>query len=332
MYIKCLDHTNKAFSILQAKIAEKDNTLSFQPDTTIDKTLSTSSGLGKILSNVKLKQHTGRSITSDATPTQAEPNAKKPSSTSSKQPDKAHTTSNTNNTDQVLHPLSSSSKISEILKVNLTNDVNDSDQVLHPVYILSEKPSAENQCHVKKSAAVSSSYSLPDISNKEGAMNKTSRESIPNKVINIISKAKYSVKVRSDKQTCNISGVCETYAGELLIMDQGNDKLKLLDKTYKVVAHYDLPYTPSSMCRIESLLVAVTLGNKEVHFIRVSKLPSMRLVHESTLKLHHACEGIAHHQGSLYITSGTALYHYTVDGTPLMEIYRNISYGDSGND
>ncbi|KAH3816349.1 hypothetical protein DPMN_117865 [Dreissena polymorpha] len=377
-YIKCLDHTNKADSILQEKVVEKDITFTFQPDTTIDQRLSNMMGLGKILSDVK--QPTRRNITTDEQPTQAEPNEENTSLTSSKQPDKAHTISNMNNTDQMLHILSSSSKNSDFKanltsdvndsdqvlhilsssskkpgkanltsdvndsdqvlhilsssskqpdKANLTSDVNDSDQVLHPENILSEKPSAGNQSSdVKKSSPVSSSYRLPDHRNEVINVNKPEQLFIPKAVFRMIAKTKYSVMVKSDRETCTISGISETDAGELVIIDNFNNKAKLLDKTFKVVAHCYLPGSPLSMCSINSIassLVAVALESKTVHFIRVTNRLLKRLVNERTLELKHACQGIAHHLGSLYITSGTALYHYTVDGTQMMKMYENTS-------
>ncbi|KAH3880348.1 uncharacterized protein LOC127877458 [Dreissena polymorpha] len=72
------------------------------------------------------------------------------------------------------------------------------------------------------------------------------------------------------------------------------------------------------MCSIDSSLVAViTFGSSEIHFIRVT---NGRLVQDRTLNLQHNCSGIAHHHGNLYITSGTDLYQYTVDGTLLSKL------------
>ncbi|KAH3707893.1 hypothetical protein DPMN_067312 [Dreissena polymorpha] len=68
-----------------------------------------------------------------------------------------------------------------------------------------------------------------------------------------------------------------------------NNRVKLLNQTYKVVAHCDLPTSPLSMCSIDSSLVAVTLDNREVHFIR------------------NKCYGIAHHQSNLFITDARCM-------------------------
>ncbi|KAH3816339.1 hypothetical protein DPMN_117854 [Dreissena polymorpha] len=306
-YIQCLNHTIKADSILHEKLAKKDITFSFQPNTTIEKTLSNLSGLGKILSDVK--QQTGRNITTDEQPTQAEPNAEKHSSSNSEQANTTHPTSVGNDPDQVLHTISSSSK--QPNKTHPTSIVNNTDMMFHPLSSSSTDSCNGNQSSdVNKSDSESSLSSLPDHTNEEGDVNMLNQVSAT-KAIHMM---EYPVTLRSDKQVCGISGICETAKGELVITDQRNNKVKLLDPNFKVVTHYDLPSTPLSMCSIDSWLVAVAVHINEVHFIRVKKSLFRRLVHNRTLKFQHECIGIAHHNDSLYITSGSALYCYTLDG------------------
>ncbi|XP_052251817.1 uncharacterized protein LOC127858641 [Dreissena polymorpha] len=74
------------------------------------------------------------------------------------------------------------------------------------------------------------------------------------------------------------------------------------------------------MCNIDSSLVAVTLDNREVHFIRVT---NDQLVKDKVLKLQHECHGIAHHQGNLYITDDSALYRFTVEGRLVSKMYKD---------
>ncbi|KAH3748365.1 hypothetical protein DPMN_182809 [Dreissena polymorpha] len=38
--------------------------------------------------------------------------------------------------------------------------------------------------------------------------------------------------------------------------------------------------------------------------------------------------GIFHHQGAVYVTSGTALYHYTLTGTLVQKMYGDIGVGN----
>ncbi|KAH3820396.1 uncharacterized protein LOC127832185 isoform X1 [Dreissena polymorpha] len=130
----------------------------------------------------------------------------------------------------------------------------------------------------------------------------------------------YSVKIDTDSDTCWISGICATTTGELLITDMWNNKLKLLDDNYKVVTHLDFSDKPWSICRVDSSQVAVTVYDNQIHFISVT---NGELVEDITFQLEHSCRGIAHHQGNLYITSGTTLYQYTVNGSLVNKLYHN---------
>ncbi|KAH3703998.1 uncharacterized protein LOC127859528 [Dreissena polymorpha] len=147
-------------------------------------------------------------------------------------------------------------------------------------------------------------------------------KSDPNQVIRVKSSKMYSVNVKGDSETCWILGICATATGEFIITDRGNNKVKLLDQTYKVVAQCNLSDVPNCMCSIDFSLVAVALKNNSVHFIRVT---NGRLVHDRRLKLQHTCNGIAHHQDNLYIASDTALYQYSVDGRLVSKMYEDLS-------
>ncbi|KAH3720662.1 hypothetical protein DPMN_063565 [Dreissena polymorpha] len=236
--------------------AKNERTLTFNPNTTIQQTLSTISGLGNILITVKQSQ-LAESKTQTLVTTQNESKASSQSASGNK-----------------------------------TSDLTKSGQVSNP-----EKHQLVQE------------YQLGPLSN-------------PDPIIKVKSSKKYSVKIVDDKYPCCIIGICETASGELLITDEDNRKVKLLDKTYKVVAHYDLPWPPWSMCSIDSSLVALTLSNKEVHFIKVA---NGQVIKYRILKLEHRCIGIAHHHGNLYITDGSALYLDTMDGRLVREMYKDTS-------
>ncbi|KAH3848840.1 hypothetical protein DPMN_091223 [Dreissena polymorpha] len=152
----------------------------------------------------------------------------------------------------------------------------------------------------------------------------------PDPIIIVKRSKKFNVHIKGDSFKCYINGICETSNGELLITDHWNRKVKLLNKTYKVVDHYELPNNPVSMCSIDSSLVAViTLESSEIYFIRVT---NGRLVQDRILKLQNNCLGIAHHHGNLFITSGTVLYQYTVYGTLLSKLTDDTSGLSESND
>ncbi|KAH3720621.1 hypothetical protein DPMN_063523 [Dreissena polymorpha] len=235
-YRKCLDQSLKVEASLQDMTANNERTITFNLDRTFQHTLSALSELGQILSTVKQSQATKR------------------------------TTQNTN-TRQITPKACSQSdpgnQTASRLKVNTS--ISESSSSRH------YSPGNQNS-HLPKSGLISDpvSSSLHQLvqGHQPGAVSK------PDQIIKVKSSKKYSVKIEGEKGICYITGICETASGELLITDWQNNKVKLLDQTYKVVAHCDLPGGHLSMCSIDSCLVAVTVDYKEVHFIRVINMAS----------------------------------------------------------
>ncbi|XP_052245727.1 uncharacterized protein LOC127854708 [Dreissena polymorpha] len=206
-YSKCLDQSFKVDAVLQEMTIKIEKTLTFNPDTTIQQTQPTLTGLGKILSTVRQSQLAENKTQNTVTT----PN--KPKASSQSDPG------------------------------NQTEDLTKSGQVSDPI---------------------SSSLQQTILGYQPGAAIKS------DKIIKVKSSKKYSVNFKGDKGKCVINDICETASGELLIADFYNEKVKLLDQTYKVVAHYKLDYGPWSLCSIDTNLVAVSMNNREVIFIRVT--------------------------------------------------------------
>ncbi|KAH3820318.1 hypothetical protein DPMN_122064 [Dreissena polymorpha] len=141
--------------------------------------------------------------------------------------------------------------------------------------------------------------------------------------LTVTRKSEYIVKIQSDRVDLQITGICSLPSGQVIVADFNNNKLKLLDQHYKVSSHCDVSYSPRSICQITSSEVAVTM-DKDVQFISVS---NGKLVNGRKFSLQHNVNGIAHHRGALYITSGTALYHYTLTGSLVKKLYE-----DAGGD
>ncbi|XP_052275438.1 uncharacterized protein LOC127874838 [Dreissena polymorpha] len=144
---------------------------------------------------------------------------------------------------------------------------------------------------------------------------------ILDKVMNVKRKSEYNVKIPSDRnQTFHLEGICSLPSGQVIVADHSNKKVKLLDKSYNVSGHCDVSGHPSDICQITSSEVAVTLYGEGVQFISVS---NGQLVNGRKFKLPLVATGIAHHLGALYITSGTALYHYNMTGTLVKKLYED---------
>ncbi|XP_052249001.1 uncharacterized protein LOC127856868 isoform X2 [Dreissena polymorpha] len=254
-YIKCHNQSNKVEAVLPEMTYKNERTLTFNPATTIQQTLSTLSGLGQILSTVK------QSKTAKRTTQNTETRQNKFSASSQSDPGDQSTPGFKV---KKSNPESSSSR--QYSTGKQTSDVTKSGHVSDPVASLS---------HLLIQGC------------QPGAVIK------PDPIIKVNRSKKYNVNIVRDSSNCFISGICETATGELLISDYDNNRAKLLDQTFKVVAHCDLPGSPRSMCSIDSSLVAVTLNNCEVHFMRVT---NGQLVKDRKLKLQHECLGIAHHK------------------------------------
>ncbi|XP_052236955.1 uncharacterized protein LOC127848500 isoform X2 [Dreissena polymorpha] len=143
------------------------------------------------------------------------------------------------------------------------------------------------------------------------------KEMNPDQVLTVKSKSYFNVKIASDKkQTCYISGICILPSGETIVADYNNKRVKLLDKHYNIVSSdLEVDSNPQDICQISLSQVAIIFVNS-VQFINVinGKLVIGHLLkgYDDTRELPHATLGINYHQGDLYITSGTALYHYTL--------------------
>ncbi|XP_052220540.1 uncharacterized protein LOC127837456 isoform X1 [Dreissena polymorpha] len=149
----------------------------------------------------------------------------------------------------------------------------------------------------------------------------------PNQVMTVMRKLEYSVRISSDrKQTCRINGICCLPSGQVIVTDYYNNKLKLLDQHYTVSSHCDVSGDLEDICQITSSEVAVTV-NKNVQLISVI---NGQLVSGRKLQLPHAARGIAHHQGAVYVTSGTALYQYTLTGSLVKKIYEDSCGSTTG--
>ncbi|KAH3749292.1 uncharacterized protein LOC127846946 [Dreissena polymorpha] len=149
----------------------------------------------------------------------------------------------------------------------------------------------------------------------------------PNQVLTVKRKSEYNVKISSDtSQTCSIHGICSLPNGHVIVTDNNNNTVKLMDQHYNVSGHCDVADRPHDICPITSSEVAVTLGFASVvQFISVS---NGQLVNGRKLRLPHFVMGIAHHQGALYITSGDALFHYTLTGALVKKLYEDLSDGN----
>ncbi|XP_052221134.1 uncharacterized protein LOC127837789 isoform X1 [Dreissena polymorpha] len=148
----------------------------------------------------------------------------------------------------------------------------------------------------------------------------------PNKIFSIEDKSEYNVRTATDKLSCAITGIFTTSNGDLVIADFNNKCVKLLNQAYKVIDQVQLPTHPWSMCSISSFEMAVTVSEYRadalngIHFLRVD---GGKIIRKQVLKMNHVCYGIAHVDAEVFVTSGTALYEYTMDGRLVKKLYED---------
>ncbi|KAH3696306.1 uncharacterized protein LOC127861527 isoform X3 [Dreissena polymorpha] len=124
----------------------------------------------------------------------------------------------------------------------------------------------------------------------------------------------------------NIRGICEFPNGQIVIADDIKKKVKLLDQKYEVISSSDLSYGPWDMCQVSSNEVAVTVDDfNDVHQVQFITENKGSLIKCRKIRFEHICLGIACHQNDLFVTSRTALYHYTLSGSMVKKMYEDSS-------
>ncbi|KAH3792184.1 hypothetical protein DPMN_145675 [Dreissena polymorpha] len=150
----------------------------------------------------------------------------------------------------------------------------------------------------------------------------------PNKFISIHEKSQYNVHTATDSDKSCITGICETSNGDLVISDYSNCCVKLLNQAYKVIDQVKLPSHPWSMCNISSLEIAVAVSDHTanapngIYFLQAD---NEKITQIKVLKINHVCTGIAYYDAELFVTSGSALYQYTMDGRLIKKLYEDTS-------
>ncbi|KAH3860165.1 hypothetical protein DPMN_023056 [Dreissena polymorpha] len=152
----------------------------------------------------------------------------------------------------------------------------------------------------------------------------------PGKIVSIEGKSENKVQTTIDKNKCSITGICGTSNGDLVIADFYNKCLKLLNQAYKVIGQIELPSYPWSMCNISSFEMGMTVSKAAldvlngIHLLRVD---DGNITSKNVLKMNHAFFGIEHFCAELFVTSGTAVYEYTIVGRLVKKLYED-SNGD----
>ncbi|XP_053388021.1 uncharacterized protein LOC128551276 [Mercenaria mercenaria] len=138
-------------------------------------------------------------------------------------------------------------------------------------------------------------------------------------------KVEHNVRLEMDAYHSNIHGSCVMPDGSIILLDNGNGRLKKLSNGYKLVSHCDLPdpdlKTGKSLydvCYIGNERVAISMCNSRILFVNASG--DMELDHEE--KFDHECFGLACYGGILYVTDGSKVYSYSTEWGNKRELYK----------
>ncbi|XP_052259887.1 uncharacterized protein LOC127864235 [Dreissena polymorpha] len=146
------------------------------------------------------------------------------------------------------------------------------------------------------------------------------------KAFNVQSNAKHNVRIPSDSYECIIAGICVLTDGQVLVADSTNKRIKLLNQQYQVVSHCDVTGYVWDICQITPSEVAVAVDDdSNTHNVQFITVTQSQLTLGRKLELQHTCIGIDHHEGELFICSGTALFKYTLSGKQVCRLYEDES-------
>ncbi|KAH3720408.1 uncharacterized protein LOC127856275 [Dreissena polymorpha] len=135
----------------------------------------------------------------------------------------------------------------------------------------------------------------------------------------------HDMSISSDLYRCDIGAVCVLSDDTTIVADGSNKLIKLLDHQYRVVAICDLSAPPKDICQITQNEVAVVVVYDKTQGVQFVDVNGVRLVKGRKLRFQHSCNGIAHNLQELYLTSGTALYKYSMKGALLKKLHEDTS-------
>ncbi|XP_052818068.1 uncharacterized protein LOC128244092 [Mya arenaria] len=148
-------------------------------------------------------------------------------------------------------------------------------------------------------------------------------------VFTVKNKSTFKVKIKPDKHTCENMGITELPSGEIILVDNSNNRVKVLNMKYKVITQCDVTPRPQDICHVTGNQVAVAVNcvgpvRHEVHFLTVS---AGKIKMTMRFSVDHDCMSIRHHGDQLYVCSNSALYLYTTDSKLVKKIYEDTSGG-----
>ena len=138
----------------------------------------------------------------------------------------------------------------------------------------------------------------------------------------VIYKGDISLHSPSDREVCNIKGMCSLSTTLLVAADQWNNCLKILDKKQcKLVSTIPVPASPRDVTKIKGYQIAVTLPNRQEILI-MSLSSDGSATHEpcTCISVSGACRGIVHNHGHLIVS-----FHFPTDQIQILDMKGTVT-------
>ncbi|XP_052232538.1 uncharacterized protein LOC127845561 isoform X2 [Dreissena polymorpha] len=148
----------------------------------------------------------------------------------------------------------------------------------------------------------------------------------PNKIIKASSNmTTITPKVQKDSSECSIRGICLFANNTTVLVDRDNKKIKLLDKELNVIFYLHLSTFAWDLSQVSFDEVAVTIDNDKIHGVEFFLIKNGSILKKMALYFPHRCRGVTFSMSYLYITSGNALYQYSMTGQQLKKLYEDTA-------
>ncbi|KAH3717353.1 uncharacterized protein LOC127855612 [Dreissena polymorpha] len=142
-----------------------------------------------------------------------------------------------------------------------------------------------------------------------------------NQEICFVGESMYHVRKNNDKKT-EIRGMC-FHDGLVFMTDYNNKNVKILDNDYSVLSQINLDFHPFGICYFSPTGRIAVSGKGQIQCMYTLKGRDLITFNKLSFQFSHDCCGMAISNDDMYITSGSALYHYTRDGKPVKNLYED---------
>ncbi|XP_052794907.1 uncharacterized protein LOC128227960 [Mya arenaria] len=138
-----------------------------------------------------------------------------------------------------------------------------------------------------------------------------------------------------DEKACCIKGICELQTGEIVLADCANDKMKVLNREFKIVTTLNLPQHTENMCLVGGNEVALAVDDAkkkhEVHFITIDKYNDFDTRYISKFTVAHYCNAVSFRNDYVYVGSESSVYLYSKKGEFIKIVYQALGLANTLN-